>query len=283
MRQIELVKGIRSSVLGFGCAPILGSQDATSSRRALDGAFANGITHYDLARSYGYGEAEKFVGKHFREKRSQLVIASKFGIKANYKAKLLAPFKPVIRFGLRKLKPKHAEPKLLETESRIIKSTSPDRFHTRIPLNKQEMLQSLNESLKALGTDYLDYFFIHEPHHTIENIDELTACAQQLKQEGKIRAWGLAYMLSQRPLHQQYLHHFDILQFNNSPHINGYAELLQERSDAPNIFFSPLRGGNAQMKPAEKLLALSQDFTSSVILCSMFNEKHLQSNAALFH
>jgi hypothetical protein len=89
-------------------------------------------------------------------------------------------------------------------------------------------------------------------------------------------------MLSQRPLHEQYLHHFDILQFNNSPQINGYDELLQERSGAPNIFFSPLRGGNPQMKPGQKLLTLSEDFTSSVILCSMFNEKHLQSNAALF-
>ena len=57
MKKVELVKGIQSSVLGFGCAPILGSVGAKTATRAIDCAIDCGITHFDLARSYGYGEA----------------------------------------------------------------------------------------------------------------------------------------------------------------------------------------------------------------------------------
>ena len=62
MKQIELSTGISSSVLGFGCAPILGSVDGRTAARAVACALDNGITHFDLARSYGYGAAEGFIG-----------------------------------------------------------------------------------------------------------------------------------------------------------------------------------------------------------------------------
>src|SRR3990170_3473308 len=97
MRTIELVKGIHSSVLGFGCAPILGSVDSKKAQRSLDFALACGINHLDLARSYGYGEAEHFVGTVIKNRRDKLVLASKFGIVANWKAKLLRPIKPIVR------------------------------------------------------------------------------------------------------------------------------------------------------------------------------------------
>jgi len=63
------VKGINSSVLGFGCAPILGSKNYKISKKAIELAMENGINHFDLARSYGYGEAENFVGKLIKGKR----------------------------------------------------------------------------------------------------------------------------------------------------------------------------------------------------------------------
>lgn len=97
MKTVELVKGISSSVLGFGCAPIMGSVDAKSSKRALDFAFDNGINHLDLARSYGFGEAEEFVGRLIKNKREKMVIASKFGIKPNWKASVFKSVKPIAR------------------------------------------------------------------------------------------------------------------------------------------------------------------------------------------
>lgn len=278
MKKVELVPGIHSSVLGFGCAPILGSVGANKAKRALLLALDNGINHFDIARSYGYGEAEQFVGGLLKPYRKDLVIASKFGIEANNKAKLLSPIKPIVRYLKNKKKKFFPSLSITETTSMGIA----DSFHNRILLNPSKMNKSLEESLRALKTDYLDFFFIHEPIETIIDIDELLYMGQKLKQEGKIRAFGIAFMQNQKELHINYLKYFDVLQFNNSPGMKGYENIRQERAVFPNIFFSPINGGNSQLSVAEKLRNLHRDFPKSVILCSMFNEHHLISNAKLF-
>lgn len=286
MKKVELVKGIHSSVLGFGCAPILGSVGGAKSARAIACALDNGINHFDIARSYGYGEAEKFVGRALKSQRDSVVIASKFGIKANFKAKLLSPVKPLIRYALSKKKQHAAQPLPAQEEIKPADNKNPaiaDRFHYRIDINAAEMRKSLEQSLQALGTDYLDYFFVHEPYESIKNTDELFAAAELLKKEGKIRAFGLAYMQNQQHLHTAYIDKFDVLQFNNSPGLPTYKDTIDVRAQQPNIFFSPINnGGTNNLSPAEKLTTLSNDFPNTVILCSMFNEKHLASNAALF-
>jgi aryl-alcohol dehydrogenase-like predicted oxidoreductase len=278
MKKIELVKGIHSSVLGFGCAPVLGSVDAASARRALHCALDQGINHFDLARSYGYGEAETFTGKILHDRRKDLVIASKFGIRANWKAKLMRPVKPL----LRTLKQKRKSGPEKETGQNTGPSLA-DRFHDRLDINAKEMTGSLEKSLKALKTDYLDYFFIHEPHFSIAHIGEVMETAAKLKEQGKIRAFGLSFMRSQEHLHQDYIDQFDILQFDNSPGAPDYEKVKNTRENKPNIFFSPLRGGSREMKAGDKLLKLSNDFPSSVILCSMFKPEHIKSNCALFN
>lgn len=275
MKTVELVVGIKSSVLGFGCAPILGSVDAGRAKRALDCAFDYGITHYDLARSYGYGEAEEFVGKLLKDRRSQVVLATKFGIQANWKASLFKPLKPIVRL-FRDTRRK---------ENFIINggiNTVADRFHDRVPFRSLYMRKSLEKSLQALRTDYIDYFFLHEPQESLYYIDELVETANILKDEGKIRAWGIAYMRSQQTIHKSYISKFDLLQFDNSFGSNGYNDTIMERGLKPNVLFSPLRGGSIEIRPKEKLEKLSVDFPNSVLLCSMFNEKHIKENISLF-
>jgi len=279
MRKVELAKGIHSSILGFGCAPIMGSVDATTGKRALAYALDVGVNHLDLARSYGYGEAEKFVGKLIKGKRQDLVLASKFGIIANWKANLIAPVKPIVRYALSQIK---------RNKPTIEKSTEPqngatiaNRFLERVPISSTWMKKSLEKSLKALGTDYLDCLFIHEPEATLLNIDELLMAADQLKQQGKIRALGLACMRSQMPLHSNYMNKFDVLQFDNSPGAPGYDKAVNDRGTLSNVIFSPMRGGSEQISPADKLKQLYTDFPNSVILCSMFNTAHIAANAAV--
>jgi aryl-alcohol dehydrogenase-like predicted oxidoreductase len=143
------------------------------------------------------------------------------------------------------------------------------------------MRKSLEQSLKALQTDYLDMFFIHEPHCQLSQIDDLIATSKKLKEEGKIKAFGLAYMRYQEPLHQSYLGFFDILQFDNSPGATGYEEVREIRGAHSNVLFSPLKSGTHALKPSEKLKKLFNDFPKSVVLCSMFNEQHLKENVAL--
>lgn len=139
------------------------------------------------------------------------------------------------------------------------------------------MHKSLENSLTALRTDYLDYFMIHEPHQSVQNIDELCELAMRLKQQGKIRAWGLAFMESQRPLHQSYLNRFDLLQFSHFPFCEDEQETIKARGQMSNVLFSALKGGDKNKSP-RKLQKLFTDFPHSVILCSMFTEKHLKEN-----
>ena len=277
MKKIELVPGIQSSVLGFGCASIMGARSANESKKAISMAVDYGITHFDLARSYGYGEAERFVGNILAKEREKFVISSKFGIKANGKAKLLSPLKPLIRVYKKIKKPKEVPSSLNSTNS-----VHADRFHDRVLIRKVNMITSLEASLKALNTDYLDYFFIHEPLETIESIEEILETSELLKKKGQIKALGLAFTQEQQILHSDYLHEFDILQFNNSPGIINYNTLIEQRGTESNIFFSPINGGSTKLQPNEKLKTLHQDFPKSVILCSTFNEKHMKQNVSLF-
>jgi aryl-alcohol dehydrogenase-like predicted oxidoreductase len=279
MKKIKLFEDIESSVIGFGCAPILGAVDSKTAKEAINLALELGVNHFDLARSYGYGEAEKFVGKLLMPNRKNIVISSKFGIKANFKAKLFRPLKPLAR-DIIDIKKKYLG-KLNDEKLNKTNKIS-NIFHNRIELNPKEMTLSLEESLKSLKTDYLDYYFIHEPVDKILNIEELLETGIKLKKAGKIRAFGIAFMQSETENHNEYLHEFDILQYNNSPGITGYDELVKKRGGASNIFFSPINGGDIKLSAEQKLLKLNQDFPKSVILCSMFNKKHIQNNVSIF-
>jgi aryl-alcohol dehydrogenase-like predicted oxidoreductase len=227
MRTVELTKGIHSSVLGFGCAPILGSIDAKTAKYALDFAIGHGINHLDLARSYGYGEAEGFVGKLVNGKRHEMVLASKFGIKPSWKATLLKSVKPLIRTLRNQIK--GSEVKTASPAATSVTNIAGSFLERIVPLRGEDMRKSLEKSLRELRSDYLDYFFIHEPLHTLTYFDELQETAEILKTEGKIRAWGIAYMQSQQHLHEAYINNLDLLQFNKPPGLPDYNKLISTR------------------------------------------------------
>ena len=284
MRKVNITEGVESSCLGFGCAPILGAVGAKAAERALSCALDAGINHFDVARSYGYGEAEAFLGKFFKGRRDEVVIASKFGIRATWKAGLLRPLKPAVR-TLRTLrairsrgKCEEANPQAQRVEPAETASPRKDPFHERIAITPEAMVESLDKSLRALRCDYLDVLMVHEPMGKIERMDELAAKAEQLKQQGKIKAWGLAFDWDTADVHESVFDRFDVLQFNNSPEAAHYDRALEQRRDAANIFFSPFRQ-RQDLSPAEVLQKLWQDFPRSVVLCSMFNPDHIAANA----
>jgi aryl-alcohol dehydrogenase-like predicted oxidoreductase len=279
MQYVELLPGIRSSVIGFGCAPILGSVDASTARKAIATALDEGITHFDLARSYGYGDAEKFVGSFLRGRRDQLVLASKFGIVATPAARLLRPLKPIVR-ALR---------------SKSIRGTSGDgtrrpgaakaagqMFHRRISLDSASMRRSVEKSLKALGTDYLDYLLLHEPPDLVASIDELAACAKEFKNAGKIRGWGIATTHPDLPKHIPHLDRFDVLQADAESFLDVDQRTAGAVSRMPAIMFSPFRvrlERGESVSPPEILRDIVRRRPHSVVLCSMFTEAHIRANA----
>ncbi len=80
--------GIQVSEIGFGSWGIGGIvQDATAygltddriSKRALEAAFAAGVTFYDTAALYGYGHSEELIGETLHKVRDRIVISTKAG------------------------------------------------------------------------------------------------------------------------------------------------------------------------------------------------------------
>ena len=262
----------------------MGAVDAETARRALSIAMDEGVTHFDVARSYGFGQAEQFLGEFIHHRRQQVVIASKFGITATMAAIPLRLFKPLVRPFTQKKRGAKPSSEAVAKPARASSRFSPaNLFLKRVRLVPLAMERSLEKSLQELRTDYLDYFFLHEPLETVPQIEDILAAADGLKKAGKIRAFGLAYLQEQAGLHREYLSHFDLLQMNNSPGFPNYSQLMKERGQLPNIFFSPFQKTKATStvevgQPKDILHQLSSDFPASVILASMFNENHIREN-----
>ena len=64
MRYVSLPNGGPDvSVLGLGCAAMMGSAGRHESLVALAAAYDSGINFFDTARSYGYGASEGLLGE----------------------------------------------------------------------------------------------------------------------------------------------------------------------------------------------------------------------------
>jgi len=81
---------IEVSVIGFGAwgiggltanATSYGATDDSVSRRALEAAFACGITFFDTAPAYGNGHSERLIGDTFANRRGEITIATKGGMR----------------------------------------------------------------------------------------------------------------------------------------------------------------------------------------------------------
>ena len=67
------------SVVGLGCNNFGMRIDADQTRRVVDAAIAHGIDYFDTAESYGEGRSEELLGEALGTRRSDVVIASKWG------------------------------------------------------------------------------------------------------------------------------------------------------------------------------------------------------------
>jgi aryl-alcohol dehydrogenase-like predicted oxidoreductase len=79
MRYHQLGRSdLHPSVVGFGCMSLTG-KDENIDTRLLQRAVDLGINFFDTADLYDHGRNELLVGKALREKRKDLVIATKVG------------------------------------------------------------------------------------------------------------------------------------------------------------------------------------------------------------
>jgi D-threo-aldose 1-dehydrogenase len=149
-------------------------------QRLLGEAHAQGLNHFDVARMYGLGMAEAELGLFARGRREQVTIATKFGIEPG--SPRLARLQAPARAALTRL------PALRAALKRRGSRPHPPRRYDAAGARA-----SLETSLRELGTDYVDVFFVHDPApDDYVDLDGLGELCEELIESGKIRSWGLS-------------------------------------------------------------------------------------------
>lgn len=167
--------GLKVSRIAMGLSQLHHMKSSYDRDRLIEEARSLGITHFDAAPLYGDGLAERALGTSLRPFRSEVTIATKFG---------LLPSRWIGAMGIFAW-PLHAGRSVLR-RFRLI------RWPKRSFL-VATFQNSLSASLKALRTDYIDIYFLHEP--TLADMEGNFALLDGLikaKEVGKIRAIGIA-------------------------------------------------------------------------------------------
>ena len=146
--------GPHVGVQGLGCMGMsfaYGPTDEDEARATLEHALERGVTLYDTADMYGSGENERFLAPFLRAHRDEITLATKFAIA---------------------LDPDHPG-------SRVIRN---DRPYVR---------QCVEDSLRRLGTDRIDLYYMHRRDPEVP-IEESVGAMAELVAEGKVRQLGLS-------------------------------------------------------------------------------------------
>ncbi|WP_232375320.1 aldo/keto reductase [Mycolicibacterium baixiangningiae] len=140
----------------------------------VDRALALGITHFDTARLYSDGLSERALGDLLAPRRAAVTISTKFG---------LLPTPLVGSMG------KAAKPirKVRTLADRLRLVPYPLRSYSAATMRK-----SLKASLRALKTDYIDIYEVHEPQADTVLSDELVTELERAKAAGTIRSIGVS-------------------------------------------------------------------------------------------
>lgn len=148
---------------------------------AMHAAWDAGVTLFDTARSYGYGEAEALLGEFLAGRRADATILTKFGIVPRAQPAWRRAAKPLVRAALR------LAPALRGTVRRGLVNDLPEPV-----FNVRTMHESLEQSLRTLRTDYVDVLLAHEAPASVMAQDDLMAALEELVASGKVLRAGLS-------------------------------------------------------------------------------------------
>lgn len=161
-------------VQGLGCmgmSEFYGASDEAESLATLEQAIDMGVNLIDTADMYGIGRNEEFISKVVRARRDQVCIATKFGI--------------------------------------VRRAGQPHYFGIN---NRPEYIRECVEvSLRRLGVDVIDLYYMHRRDPAVPLADSVGAMAGLVK-AGKVRHLGLSEVTADELREANALHPIAALQ-----------------------------------------------------------------------
>jgi aryl-alcohol dehydrogenase-like predicted oxidoreductase len=142
--------------IGLGCMNLSHAYGAPpppdQAERLLLQALDLCVTHFDTAALYGFGANETLVGRVLKAHRSRIVLASKGGMAGE---------------------------------------TFPDGVKRVIDGRPGAIRRHCEDSLRRLGTDVIDVYYLHRWDKAVP-IEDSVGAMSRLLEEGKVRALGLS-------------------------------------------------------------------------------------------
>ncbi|MCW5635956.1 MAG: aldo/keto reductase [Rubrivivax sp.] len=206
------------SAIGLGCMNFSHAYGAPPpaehSERVLLAALDAGVTLFDTAALYGFGSNESLVGRVLKPHRSKITLCSKGGMA-----------------GVQ----------------------LPDGMKRVIDGRPEAIRRNCEDSLKRLGTDVIDIYYLHRWDKQVP-IEESVGEMARLKAEGKIRALGLSEVSAATIRRAHAVHPITAVQteyslWTRNPEIAVLAACRE--LGAGFVAFSPVARGYLTAEPPE--------------------------------
>ena len=141
-----------------------GGTDDDAAIAAIRKSIDIGMTSIDTAPMYGFGHSEEVIGKAIEGRRDQVQLLTKYCLRWD-----------------------------LEEGTYYFDTKLPDGTPTKVHRNarKHSIMKEVEDSLRRLGTDYIDVYQCHWPDFSTPYEETMEAMDELLKQ-GKIRAAGVS-------------------------------------------------------------------------------------------
>lgn len=193
-----------------------GDSDEAESIETIKAAIDAGITLIDTAPGYGFGASETVVGRAVAGRRDKVVISTKCGL----------------WWG-----DDRGTPFFEQSGNSVKRCLDPDTIRIEV-----------ENSLKRLGTDYIDIYFTHwqsvPPYAT--PIEATMSCLMDLKRQGMIRAIGASNVTAEQVKEYGKFGQLDVVQEKYSMLDRGLESSLLPTCIADGISamaYSPLEQG----------------------------------------
>jgi len=162
--------GLEVSVLGYGAGAVGGlftKGAAADQERAIARAVELGINYIDTAALYGNGESERNLGRVLGKLKPNIVLGTKFRLKAADRANVAEAVARCMDESLKRLNLDRVD--LFQLHNPLVAKDADDHMDVEIALN--EVVPALHKLQKAGKTRFIGFSGVGEPAAILKAVD----------------------------------------------------------------------------------------------------------------